>query len=95
MAAVAQVVAACARDLRGADPVVTAKVKPAFQTAHDQIGSLVDAARAGDPRNQAAIEAVRADHARRRRGRLRFAQAAEGGQGADGRGLGVRPKAAR
>ncbi|OUJ10155.1 hypothetical protein [Acetobacter sp. DsW_063] len=78
--AAAQVVVACERN-PWANPVVTAKIKPAFQTAHNQIEPLVDAARAGDPRNQAAIETVRADHARRRRGRLRFAQASEGGQG--------------
>ncbi|MBO1361545.1 hypothetical protein J2D73_17300 [Acetobacter sacchari] len=56
-AAAAQVAAAYERN-PVADPAVTAKMKPAFQTAHDQIGPLVDAARAGDPLDQAAIEAA-------------------------------------
>lgn len=41
-----------------ADPAVVAKLKPAFQTAHDQIKLLDDAAAKGDPLPEAAVEAA-------------------------------------
>lgn len=39
------------------DPKVVSDLKPAFQTAHDQILPLMDAAEHGDPLDQAAITA--------------------------------------
>ncbi|KAA8408399.1 hypothetical protein FKW15_01880, partial [Acetobacter sp. DmW_125133] len=41
-----------------ADPAVVAKLKPAFQTAHDQIKPLDEAAAKGDPLPEAAVEAA-------------------------------------
>lgn len=41
-----------------ADPAVVAKLKPAFQKAHDQIQPLDEAARKGDPLGEAAVEAA-------------------------------------
>lgn len=41
-----------------ADPAVVAKLKPAFQIAHDQIKPLDEAARHGDPLTQAEITAA-------------------------------------
>ncbi|WP_231869380.1 hypothetical protein [Acetobacter malorum] len=41
-----------------ADPAVVAKLKPAFQKAHDQIKPLDEAARKGDPLGEAAVEAA-------------------------------------
>ncbi|ANA13071.1 hypothetical protein [Acetobacter oryzifermentans] len=41
-----------------ADPAVVAKLKPAFQTAHDQIKPLDDAAAKGDPLSEAEVEAA-------------------------------------
>lgn len=41
-----------------ADPAVVAKLKPAFQKAHDQIKLLDEAARKGDPLGEAAVEAA-------------------------------------
>ncbi|MDO8173270.1 hypothetical protein [Acetobacter tropicalis] len=41
-----------------ADPAVVAKLKPAFQKAHDQIKLLDEAARKGDPLAEAAVEAA-------------------------------------
>lgn len=43
-----------------ADPAVVAKIKPAFQRAHDLIAPLDDAAAKGDPLPQAAVEAAKA-----------------------------------
>ncbi|KGB24851.1 hypothetical protein AtDm6_0260 [Acetobacter tropicalis] len=43
-----------------ADPAVVAKIKPAFQRAHDLIAPLDDAAAKGDPLPQAAVEAAQA-----------------------------------
>lgn len=43
-----------------ADPAVVAKLKPAFQKAHDLIAPLDDAAAKGDPLPQAAVEAAQA-----------------------------------
>ncbi|MDU8941275.1 hypothetical protein RYF71_04560 [Wolbachia endosymbiont of Drosophila malagassya] len=41
-----------------ADPALVAKLKPAFQKAHDQIRPLDEAARKGDPLGEAAVEAA-------------------------------------
>lgn len=41
-----------------ADPAVVAKLKPAFQKAHDQIKLLDEAARKGDPLGEAAVDAA-------------------------------------
>ncbi|MCP1196017.1 hypothetical protein NKW84_09115 [Acetobacter senegalensis] len=43
-----------------ADPAVVAKLKPAFQKAHDLIAPLDDAAAKGDPLPQATVEAAQA-----------------------------------
>lgn len=43
-----------------ADPAVVAKLKPAFQKAHDLIAPLDDAAAEGDPLPQAEVEAAQA-----------------------------------
>lgn len=43
-----------------ADPAVVAKLKPAFQKAHDLIAPLDDAAAKGDPLPQAEVEAAQA-----------------------------------
>ncbi|MCG4255618.1 hypothetical protein [Acetobacter senegalensis] len=43
-----------------ADPAVVAKLKPAFQKAHDLIAPLDDAAANGDPLPQAEVEAAQA-----------------------------------
>lgn len=56
--AVAAQVAAGYEKNPAADAAVVTKMKPAFQTAHDQISKLVAAARAGDPITAAEIEAA-------------------------------------
>lgn len=56
-AAAAQLAAAYEQN-PAADPAVVAKLKPAFQKAHDQIRPLDEAARKGDLLGEAAVEAA-------------------------------------